>query len=220
MLHVAPDETVLGRFRLRWFDAPPSCNGQLLAPTIDGTVDVTLASDARPRGSWAFGGDASGTPSAVVAEVRREGTSSTMTLAWLEPAPSGGWRVGARLDIDGEPMFAYSVHVHGGQAVVHDGRRMLVVRRKGEQLAVVANRVLQNGTDPESLTHVLRFDGELVYVTSMLDPVGVVVLRARDLERLARFETHGLPRSVVEVGDHLVFGSANALDVADLVCPR
>ncbi|MDF2697991.1 MAG: hypothetical protein K0S65_6374, partial [Labilithrix sp.] len=49
---------------------------------------------------------------------------------------------------------------------------------------------------------------------------GVLVLRARDLEVVGRFETNGVVRSMAEVDDQVVFGSANALDVADVVCPR
>ena len=201
--------------RLRWYDAPSACDGRTLAPTVDGLVPV------HPEHLWfAAGGDASGAPVVVVADVRGIEPESTTVIRWHEREPATSkWRTAASLEVDGVLANAVHVEVHRDLALVHDRRRMLLVRRTGSTLSVVAEREVRDGDELEDISEILRFDEELVFATTTKAPQGVVVLRTRDLQRVGRFTTHGLARSMAETNGKVVFGSANAVDVVDSICP-
>lgn len=220
MLEVEPKNEP-GQFRVQWFDAPAACDGRTLAAKVDGTIQLHPG-DNRSRTSWAFDGDRSGAPSILLAELRRAGDDPFgATFAWLEPASSGtGWQIAAQSNLEGALWFALALRVHGDRAVLTDGRKVFVLRRTGKHIEIVASRELEHLGELEEIVSILRFDGELVYLASRQPTTGVVVLRVPDLEPLARFETHGVVKSMAEVGDRLVLGSANAIDVADVVCPR
>ncbi len=201
--------------RLRWYDAPPACDRRTLTPSVDDVVAL------HPEHLYfAAGGDASGAPVVVVADVRMD-DSDTTTIRWLEREPGQSkWRtVATSADLANVLSQVDHVQVHGNLALVHDRRRILVVRRSGSTISVVANREIRDADVPEVLSEILHFDEELVFATTTKAPYGVVVLRTRDLERVARFPTHGLARSMAETNGKVVFGSANALDVVDSICP-
>jgi hypothetical protein len=169
---------------------------------------------------FAAGGDASGAPVAVLADVRMV-DSDTTTIKWLErePGQSKWGTVATSADLPDVLSYVLHVEVHGNLALLHDRRRLLLVRRIGSTISVVANREIRDGDALEDLSEILHFDEELVFTTTTKAPYSVVVLRTRDLERVARFPTHGLARTMTETNGKVVFGSANALDVVDSICP-
>jgi hypothetical protein len=215
LLHVNPLDLHTG-VRLRWYDAPPACDGRTLAPSIDGTVAVN-----QDNLWFGVGGTRSGPPAIVLADVPGMiDPTLKMTIQWLEQDPGKTtWRTAATAEFDTLLEYAHHIEVHKDLAVIHDGRRMVVVRRNGSTIDLVAQREIRDGADFEDISEILHFDGELIYASTKKAPTGVVVLRPRDLERVARFTTHGLARSMAEVSGRVVFGSANAIDVVDAICP-
>lgn len=205
------------KIRLRWYDTPSSCDNRTLVPAIDGLVDISVE-----HLSYGVGGSAVGAPAVVVIDNRGVDVDTATTVRWMEREPSSStWRIAATLELLGFlDFFATRVHVHGDLALVHDRRRVVVVERKGATLAMLAQREILDGATPEDLTDVLAFDEELIHVATKRAPNGVVVLRTHDLQPVARFTTHGLVRSMAEIDGEVVFGSANAIDVVDAVCPR
>lgn len=209
-------DAIQPQIRLRWYDKPSSCDNRTLAPIIDGTVGISAE-----HLSYGVGASAVGAPGIVVVDNRGVDVDAVTSLRWMERAPSTStWRTAATLEVAGFlDFFATHVRVHGNLALVHDRRRIVIVERKGPTLTIVAQREILDGGTPEVLGEVLGFDEELVHVSTKRAPNGVLVLRTRDLQPLARFTTHGLPHSMAEIGAQLVFGSANAVDVVDAVCP-